>query len=42
VSDDFMRTWKAVAVVASAILIAFFPDRQDEATRDLRQSLSDL
>jgi len=42
VSDDFMRTWKAVAVAASAILVAFFPDREDEATRDLRQSLSDL
>jgi aminoglycoside phosphotransferase (APT) family kinase protein len=42
VSDDFMRTWKAVTVAASAILIAFFPGREDEATRDLQQSLSDL
>jgi aminoglycoside phosphotransferase (APT) family kinase protein len=42
VSDDFMRTWKAVTVAASAILGAFFPDREDEATRDLRQSLSEL
>jgi aminoglycoside phosphotransferase (APT) family kinase protein len=42
VSDDFMRTWKAVTVAASAILVAFFPAREDEATRDLRQSLSDL
>jgi Ser/Thr protein kinase RdoA (MazF antagonist) len=42
VSDGFMRTWKAVTVAASAILIGFFPDREDEATRDLRQSLEDL
>ena len=41
-SDDFMRTWKAVAVVASAILLACCPDRKDEATADLRQSLSEL
>jgi hypothetical protein len=42
VSDDFMRTWKAVTVVACAILIAFSPDREDEATKALRQSLNDL
>jgi hypothetical protein len=42
VSDDFIRTWKAVTVAASAILVAFFPGREGEATRDLRQSLSDL
>jgi hypothetical protein len=42
VSDEFMRTWKAVTVAASAILLAFFPDREDEATGDLRRSLSDL
>ena len=41
-SDDFMRTWKAVTVAASAILLAFIPDREDEATVDLRQCLSDL
>jgi hygromycin-B 7''-O-kinase len=41
-SDDFVRTWKAVTVAAAAILIAFFPDREEEATRYLQQSLSDL
>jgi hygromycin-B 7''-O-kinase len=41
-SDGFMRTWKAVALAASAILIAFFPNAEYEATRDLRESLSDL
>ncbi|HKA41933.1 MAG TPA: aminoglycoside phosphotransferase family protein [Burkholderiales bacterium] len=42
VGDDFMRTWKAVTVAASAVLVAFFPDRESEATTDLRRSLSDL
>ena len=42
VSEDFMRTWKAVAVAAAAILVATVPDRADEATRDLRQALSEL
>jgi aminoglycoside phosphotransferase (APT) family kinase protein len=42
VSDEFMRTWNAVTVAASAILVAFFPDREGETTRDLRHSLSDL
>jgi len=37
-----MRTWKAVTVAASAVLVAFFPDREDEATKDLRRTLSDL
>jgi aminoglycoside phosphotransferase (APT) family kinase protein len=41
-SDDFIRTWKAVTVVASAILLAFSSNRKDEATTDLRQCLSDL
>src|SRR5262249_40402940 len=30
VSDDFMRTWKAVTVAASAVLLAFSPDRAAE------------
>ena len=42
VSADFMRTWKAVTVAACAVLAAFFPDREVEATSNLRQSLSDL
>ena len=42
VSDDFMRMWKAVSVAASSILVAFFPDREDEAARDLRQTLGEL
>jgi len=42
VSDDFMRTWRAVTVAASAVLVAFFPDREHEATTNLRRSLSDL
>lgn len=42
VSGDFMRTWKAVTVAASVILVAFFPDREDEAARDVRQSMEDL
>ena len=42
VSDEFMRTWKAVTVTASALLLAFCPDRADEATGDLRECFSDL
>ena len=42
VSDDFMQTWKAVTVAASALLVAFSINRADEAARDLRQSLSEL
>lgn len=42
VSDDFTRTWKAVTVIASALLLAFSPDRADEATRDMRLSLREL
>ena len=42
VSDDFMRTWKAVTVAASAVIVAFFPQHKDEAITDLRRSLSDL
>ena len=42
VTDDFMQTWRAVTVAASAILIAFFPEREDEAMVDLRRSLSAL
>jgi hygromycin-B 7''-O-kinase len=41
-SDEFMRTWKAVTVAASAMLVAFFPDREAEATSDLRRSTSEL
>lgn len=41
-SDDFMQTWRAVSIAASGILIAFFPDREEEATKDLQQSLSTL
>jgi aminoglycoside phosphotransferase len=42
VTDDFMRTWKAVTVAASAVLLAFSADRTDEATTDLRQCFSEL
>jgi hypothetical protein len=42
VSDTFIQTWRVVSVVAAAILVVFFPERESEAIEDLKQSLGDL
>jgi Ser/Thr protein kinase RdoA (MazF antagonist) len=42
VSADFLQTWRAIEVLAGALLVAFFPERQAEAVADLRRSLAVL
>jgi hygromycin-B 7''-O-kinase len=42
VSDAFWQTWRAVEVMAGALLVAFFPERQAEAVADLEASLRKL
>jgi len=42
VSNDFMQTWRAVEAMAGALLVAFFPERQDEAVSDLQTSIRNL
>ena len=42
VSDDFMQAWKAVGMLADVLLIAYFPDRCEEAVRALTRSLHEL
>ena len=39
VSDAFMQTWKAVGIVADVLLIAYFPDRCEDAIEALQRSL---
>jgi aminoglycoside phosphotransferase (APT) family kinase protein len=42
VSDDFMRTWQAVGIVADVLLIAQYPDRAGDAIEALQRSLREL
>jgi aminoglycoside phosphotransferase (APT) family kinase protein len=42
VGDDFMQTWRAVEALAGALLVAFFPERHDEAVADLQTSIRNL
>jgi aminoglycoside phosphotransferase (APT) family kinase protein len=42
VSDGFMQTWRAIEVMAGALLVAFFPERESEAVADLQASLANL
>jgi aminoglycoside phosphotransferase (APT) family kinase protein len=41
VNDSFMQTWKAVCIAADALLIAYAPDRCNDAIEALERSLSE-
>ena len=42
VSADFMQTWRAVEVMAGALLVAYYPEREAEAMADLQNALARL
>jgi hygromycin-B 7''-O-kinase len=42
VSGDFVQTWRAIEVLAGALLVAYVPERQAEAVADLQTSLAIL